>query len=190
LPGLSAARQHSVSRPSSVSAQRSLRARRSRYIPVTINAVRLLRRYCICRDGDVLLCQPSSSAALTCICLPDGAGGTRLSLRSHGVFSGRLHKYISTCCLTACMHDCQHAARLPWPEDHLVNHPRCSSREAQPAPRVRTPTYWCRWLFHIADVSGGSGAAGRSATRTIWASALAMPVWRADVLSPTRPRDS
>jgi hypothetical protein len=39
--------------------------------------------------------------------------------------------------------------------------------------------------FQIADVSGGSGAAGLSATRKIWASMPATPVWRADGLSPT-----
>jgi hypothetical protein len=39
--------------------------------------------------------------------------------------------------------------------------------------------------FQIADVSGGSDAAGLSVTRTIWASTPATPVWRADSLSPT-----
>jgi hypothetical protein len=42
--------------------------------------------------------------------------------------------------------------------------------------------------FHIADVSGGPGAAGLSAMRTIWAYTPPTPVWRAEVLSPTWPK--
>jgi hypothetical protein len=37
-------------------------------------------------------------------------------------------------------------------------------------------------MYQIADVSGGSGAAGLSATRTIWASTPPTPVGDADEL--------
>jgi hypothetical protein len=41
--------------------------------------------------------------------------------------------------------------------------------------------------FQTADVSGGSGATGLSATRTFWASTPATPVWRADGLAHPGP---
>jgi hypothetical protein len=51
--------------------------------------------------------------------------------------------------------------------------------------RGRFVTKMATRRFQIADDSGGSGAAGLSATRTIWASTPLTPVRRADVVSPT-----